>query len=110
MIRKAFVEGNGGKVARITFTLPDGPGIGSIHLVGDFNDWSHTSHPFKGNGEGKQTLTLDLNVGRAYQFRYLRNDQEWMNDSQADAYVYNPNGTYNFLVITDPDFRRYDGA
>ena len=110
MIYKTFVETNGKRMAQVTFMLPNTPRAEKIHLVGDFNDWDYSSHPFHRDHKGARTLTLDLELGRVYQFRYLRNGEEWMNDSQADAYVYNPNGTYNFIVVTDPDFERYDGA
>lgn len=45
------------------------------------------------------------------QFRYLVDGQEWINDSQADAYIYNPYGTSNCLLITDLAFNPYrDGT
>ena len=124
MIHKAFPRTNGPNVARVTFTLPRSTKSETVYLVGNFNDWNPTSHPLESNGDGSRTLTLDLELRRAYQFRYLRDGGEWMhdsqadayiggewmNDSQADAYVYGRNGTYNFIVITDPDYKRYDGA
>ena len=36
---------------------------------------------------GAFTLTLDLEAGRNYQFRYLMDDQTWINDPAADNYV-----------------------
>ena len=48
-------------------------------------------------------ITVDLDVKRSYQFRYLR-DGGWINDGQADAYVHNRHGSDNFVVITDPNF------
>ena len=109
MIQKTFIETNGRKVARVTFTVPGRPRMKAIYLVGDFNDWNPTSHPLRRNGKGQWTLTLELELGHAYQFRYLSDDQEWMYDSQADAYVTNPHGTHNFVVVTDPNFKRYEG-
>ncbi|MDW8267934.1 MAG: hypothetical protein RMN24_02100 [Anaerolineae bacterium] len=44
---------------------------------------------------------------RGYQFRYW-SDGQWLNDGDADAYVINRYGTDNFVVITDPLFRRHD--
>ena len=107
MIRKTFVERNGKKVARVTFSVPNGTGPEAVYLVGDFNAWDRTSHPLQHDGEGKWTLTLDLELRRAYQFRYLRDGLEWMNDNQSDAYVANPYGSDNSVVVTDPDFRPY---
>jgi 1,4-alpha-glucan branching enzyme len=110
MIHKTFIENRKGKVARVTFTLPNSNKSESICLVGDFNDWNPTSHPFKLDAEGRWSLTLDLELWRAYQFRYLRNGEEWMYDIQADAFVYNPHGVYNFVIVTDPAFKRYDAV
>lgn len=52
-------------------------------------------------------ITVDLDLGRAYQFRYLRDHDHWLNESQADAYVVNAYGTDNFVVVTDPHFKHY---
>jgi 1,4-alpha-glucan branching enzyme len=106
MIRKTFIETEGGFVARVTFILPNSTWADTIHLVGDFNEWNHSSHPFQRGREGIWTITIDLEVGRCYQFRYLR-DGEWINDSQADAFVGNPHGSDNSLVVTDPKFKRH---
>ncbi len=106
MIRKIFIEIERGLVARVTFILPNSTWADTIYLVGDFNEWNHSSHPFQRGREGAWTLTLDLEVGRCYQFRYLH-DGEWINDSQADGFVGNPHGSDNSLVVTDPKFKRY---
>jgi 1,4-alpha-glucan branching enzyme len=106
MIRKIFIETESGLVARVTFILPNSTWADAIYLVGDFNGWNHSSHPFQRGREGTWTLTLDLEVGRCYQFRYLH-DGDWINDSQADGFVGNPHGSDNSLVVTDPKFKRY---
>ena len=106
MIRKIFIEAERGLVARVTFILPNSIWADTIYLVGDFNEWNRSSHPFQHGEEGAWTLTLDLEIGRCYQFRYLR-DGEWISDSQADGFVGNPHGSDNALVVTDPKFKRY---
>lgn len=45
-------------------------------------------------------MTVDLEPGREYQFRYLVNDETWLNDPQADKYVPNPCGDQNCVVVT----------
>lgn len=107
MIRKSYITVDGRPIARVTFTLPESIWADTIHLVGDFNDWNRTGHPFQRDREGRWTITVDLELRRAYQFRYLRDGEEWMNDGDADAYVYNPFGGNNFVIVTDPSFRRY---
>lgn len=106
MIRKEFLARPEGTVVRVTFTLPASLQADKIFLVGDFNDWNTTSHPFARDAEGNWIFVLELEPGRAYQFRYL-SDGQWLNDGDADAYVINRYGTDNFVVITDPLFRRY---
>jgi 1,4-alpha-glucan branching enzyme len=101
MVRKDFVNTNGKTVARVTFTLPDSLWADEIYLVGDFNNWNDSSHPMQQDHRGDWTLTVDLEMGRAYQFRYRR-DGGWINECEADAYVYNRYGGGNFVVVTDP--------
>lgn len=99
MIRKQFVDTENGRVARVTFTLPGSIWADSIFLVGDFNGWNETSHPFSIGRDQNWSVSIDLQPGREYQFRYCK-DGEWMNDSQADGYWSNPYGSDNFIVST----------
>jgi len=59
----------------------------SVHLVGEFNNWSRKATPMKKFKEGSFSLTINLESGREYQFRYLLNGINWENDWQADKYV-----------------------
>lgn len=107
MIRKTLMSDKTKAYVRVTFTIPNVIWADKINLVGNFNDWHRASHPFCRDREGKWTITVDLDLGRAYQFRYLIDDENWTNDDQADAYVHNLYGTDNFVVITDPNFERH---
>lgn len=53
-------------------------------LAGEFNDWQPT--PMKKLKSGDFTVTLDLETGRDYEFRYLLNKTSWQNDWHADEY------------------------
>jgi hypothetical protein len=44
------------------------------------------------------SLTVDLDAGRAYRFRYLLDGQRWDNDWAADAYVANDFGGDDSVV------------
>lgn len=88
----------------VTFTVPNQVWAETIHLVGDFNAWNRTSHPFQRTADGHWTITLCLPVGKVYQFRYLCNGHDWMNDCAADGYIPNPHGCENCLLITQQDF------
>jgi 1,4-alpha-glucan branching enzyme len=107
MMEKTFVEKDGSLVAHVKFSLPSSTWASTVHLVGDFNEWDLTSHPFNNDRDGDWTISLDFPCGRAYQFRYLIDGQDWINEGQADAYVYNQYGSDNCVLITDPTFRRY---
>jgi 1,4-alpha-glucan branching enzyme len=98
MIRKE--PGPAPNVVRVTFELPPTVWAESVNLVGDFNNWSPTSLPMnRGRNDDSWRLTLDLQRGREYQFRYLVNGTEWCNDWDADRYVANPFGGDNSVVI-----------
>jgi 1,4-alpha-glucan branching enzyme len=87
-------------VCKVTFTLPQAVEAESVHLIGDFNNWNPAKAAMKKHKEGHFTLTLNLDKGREYQFRYLVNNTEWHNDWAADKYVANPfNGDNSVVMI-----------
>ncbi|HID64701.1 MAG TPA: glycoside hydrolase, partial [Anaerolineae bacterium] len=84
---------------KVTFVLPPEVEGDTIHLVGEFNNWQ-TSHAMRRQKDGSWRITMDLEPGRAYQFRYLVDGQRWLNDPEADKYVPNPYGDENSVVVT----------
>jgi len=60
-----------------------------------------------GLAAGMDVVAVELELGRAYQFRDLRDGQDWMNENEADACIHNSYGSDNFMVITDPGFKQY---
>jgi 1,4-alpha-glucan branching enzyme len=100
MITKQFCTRQGRVFVQVTFTLPESLWADQIHLVGDFNGWHRTSHPLGRDRQGRWTLTVDLERGRAYQFRYLCDVQTWTSIYPAEAYVRGPGGIDNFVVVT----------
>ena len=85
-IQKRYLKSR--PVGKVTFRLPpaDVPEAEKVALVGDFNDWDTSSTLMKRLRNGEFTVTLDLEPGRSYQFRYLVEDSIWTNDDEADAY------------------------
>ena len=110
MIEKTFGQSHGKPVAHVTFILPDTLWADAVYLVGDFNGWDCTSHPFQRDRDGRWVVSLDLDVGRAFKFRYLRDDMGWVGEMQADAYVPSSLGGENFVVVTDPDFKPFNNS
>jgi 1,4-alpha-glucan branching enzyme len=76
--------------ARVTFTVDPRAGAQTAAVCGEWNDWSADADVMRRDAEGGFSLTVDLDAGRAYRFRYLLDGQRWDNDWSADAYV--PNG------------------
>ena len=74
-------------------TLPD---ANSVTLVGDFNNWNSTANPMKKGKSGVWKADVALKSGE-YQFRYLVNEYEWMNDEDVPV-VANEFGSYNSVV------------
>jgi 1,4-alpha-glucan branching enzyme len=109
MIRKTFIDSNGQTVAKVAFSLPSSIWADVIYLVGDFNGWNRKATPMQRDHDGMWSITIDLEINRVYQFRYLCDNSHWINDSEADAYVANLYHTDNFVVVTDPAFRHYYG-
>ncbi|MDD3608401.1 MAG: isoamylase early set domain-containing protein [Halothiobacillaceae bacterium] len=89
-------------VCKVTFTV-SGETVGdvpSVHLAGDFNDWSTETHPLKRQKDGSWTTTLDLDKDGRYEFRYYLGEERWENDEAADEYTPSPHGCHNSVVTT----------
>lgn len=76
----------------VRFSLPVSVPATTIAVVGDFNDWSLDRHVMEHRFEGGFDLTVQLEVGRAYHYRYLLDGQRWENDYNADYYAANRYG------------------
>ena len=76
-------------VCKVTFRVEEAAAQSAqtIHLVGDFNNWSITETPMKALKNGEFTVTLDLETRRSYEFRYLIDGMVWENDWRADRYL-----------------------
>lgn len=83
---------------KVTFELPAAAGAEFAHLCGDFNDWSTADIPMTRRSDGSFRVTLVLEPGRSYRFRYLLDDTRWENDWAADAYVPNEYGGDDSVV------------
>ncbi|MBU3913919.1 isoamylase early set domain-containing protein [bacterium] len=88
-------------ISKVTFQL-DGKfdsKMKTVHLVGDFNNWNPKKNPMKKLKDGSFKIILDLKTGQEYQFRYLVNSENWVNDNAADRYTPNPFGNADNCVV-----------
>jgi len=88
-------------VCKVTFRMPREAvnGARTVHVVGEFNNWDIDAAPMKKLKNGSFTLTMDLEQGREYQFRYLIDRTTWENDWKADSYIPSPYGDCDNSVI-----------
>ena len=93
-------EGSRPGMILVTFGLPATIWAESVHLVGDFNDWNRHSHPLERAAGDEWQITLELEAGQVFQFRYLVNEANWQNDWNADRYVPNAFGGDNSVLET----------
>jgi 1,4-alpha-glucan branching enzyme len=70
----------------------------SVVLVAEFNDWQPVEMKPAKNGPFQAKVRLPKDG--QFQFRYLVNGQQWLNDEAADAYWPNEHGTENSVVAT----------
>ncbi len=97
-IEKKFVKTK--PVCKVKFALSGDQytSASSILLVGDFNNWQLGETPLKKAKTGIWSVSLDLETGKEYQFRYLIDGTIWENDPEADKYVPSGLGSENSVL------------
>jgi 1,4-alpha-glucan branching enzyme len=98
-IKKQYLKSR--PVCKVTFRLPReaAPAATRAHIAGDFNNWDQEFTLMKRSKDGNFTVTIELEKGKEYRFRYLIDDKTWENDWHADKYVPNPFGGDDSVVI-----------
>lgn len=74
--------------------------VESAAVVGDFNDWNPQAHPMTRRKNGDFSATLELEPGRAYEFRYVLDRGHWLNELEADGVAPTPYGDAHNSVIS----------
>jgi len=87
------------KKCRVTFKYPNQEHAGSAMLAGEFNSWSTTETPMKKLKDGSFSVTISLEAGCSYTFRYVLDGNIWVNDPEADEYAANEHGESNSVLI-----------
>jgi len=98
--KKQFLKSK--PVCKVSFRLDaaEASGAKKVQLLGDFNNWDKTTEPMTALKSNDFTITLELEAGKEFQFRYLIDGTEWKNDSQADSYTANSFGEENSVIST----------
>lgn len=91
-------------ICKVTFKLSkdETNAAETANVVGEFNDWNTAATPMKKSSAGNFSVTVDLAFGREFQYRYLLDGDNWINDPAADKYVPVPDiGTDNSVVVIE---------
>lgn len=88
-----------GRTCRVTFEHPIPGGAANVTLCGDFNNWDPSAYPMERRADGSFALTIPLQAGRSYRFKYLIDAHRWENDWAADGYEINEYGSDDSLVV-----------
>ena len=96
MLKKSYSKSK--KYCRVTFRYTPENEVEKVVVLGDFNGWGKDGHDLKKRKDGSYSITLSLPANKDYKFRYLIDDSEWTNDTEADDYVQNPFGAEDALL------------
>ncbi len=96
MLKKNYTKSGG--TCRVTFKVPAELEAERIALLGEFNEWDAERHTMKKLKDGSHSVTVSLEAGQDYRFRYLVDGDRWENDEAADRLVANRFGTRDGLV------------
>ena len=79
----------------ITFRLPLSLGADAVDLVGEFTEWQPIPMV---RSDQHFLVSINLEVGRSYRFKYLLDGVRWENDWSADDYVSNEFGGTDSVI------------
>ena len=77
-------EGKNGKV-RVTFSMPASACSNCLYLVGWFDEWDESVYRMEQSAEGSWSLTLELERGCEYHYRFRTADGRWLDDPSVGA-------------------------
>lgn len=70
----------------------------TIAVLGLNNDWE-TKIELKKKKDGSFSAEINLPKDSTHEFKYLVNQQDWINDTEADSYQQNSYGNTNSVVV-----------
>ena len=86
---------------KVTFAVPADAVDGDVAVVGDFNGWDPTIDPLR-RCEDWLKVSVVLEPGQQYRFRYLAEGGRWFNDPEVGHYEPNGMGDDNSLLDLTP--------
>ena len=84
----------------VVFTLPGDVRANNVVLCGEFNDWSRENIVLERDDDSWRAVVA-IEPGRSYRYRYLIDGEHWENAWQADAYLPNPYGSEDSVIVVE---------
>lgn len=85
-IAKQFLKSKPECKVKFTLAAADAGNAESVTLVGDFNNWEPSATPMKKQKNGDFSVTLNFPADSVQKFRYLADNERWLNEAEADRY------------------------
>jgi 1,4-alpha-glucan branching enzyme len=78
-------QSGGGDKVRVAFSAPPIEGCKSLYLVGWFDEWKESAFLMEPREDGGWELTLELDRGCEYLYRFRTEDGIWLRDPSTPA-------------------------
>ena len=88
-------------ICKVTFILAKDIAMtaNKVTLTGEFNNWDIESIAMKKAKSGEFSASVELEKGKEYQFKYVIDGKEWINETEADRFVPNEFQSENSVII-----------
>ena len=89
-------------ICKVSFKVEksEAQGASNVSVVGDFNNWDEAAGEMKALKDGSFSITLEMETGRDYRFRYVADGQTWFNDPESDNFEVSEFGDSENSVIS----------
>lgn len=85
-IEKQFLKSK--PECKVTFSV-NAKEAESVEVAGVFNNWKAQKLPLKKLKNGTFKGSVKLPTNNSYEFKYVINGSSWVNDENADKYIWN---------------------
>ena len=97
MLKKSYTRTK--RSCRVTFYLPAEVDASRASICGEFNDWNPDAHVMAKKKDGTFYVSMYLDAGASYRYRFLLDGERWENDWEADQYVKSDFGDCDNSVV-----------
>ena len=98
MITKQKISKTKDCKVKVTFKMPSLEGCNCLYLLGRFNNSNESVYRMQRAEDATWSLTLELESGRDYQYRFRTDNGIWHTDPGAKSYVPNHEGADSSVV------------